>query len=688
MASRSVETSGLLSPEQILSALDEDQQKVARQVTGPLAVRAGAGTGKTRAITYRIAYGVATGGYDASNVMAVTFTKRAAQEMRLRLRDLGVPTAQARTFHSAALRQLHYFWPSAVGGYAPQVIERKASLISAAAHRLNIRSDKDAVRDFAAEIEWAKTSMVDADHYPDVVQRIGRAIPADLTATQMASLIDAYEQAKEERGVIDFGDVLLLTAGILEEREDIRRSVQAQYRHFVVDEYQDVSILQQHLLDLWLGDRHDICVVGDVAQTIYSFAGATPRYLVNFAQAHPGARIVELNRDYRSTPQIVAIANRIVQGNGTTRKALAGSVHLVSQCPSGPGVQWNTYSDDVTEAKEVVEQIRHLLASGTQPADIAILFRMNSQSELYENALAEAGISYVMHGGQKFFEREEIRRAMLLLRKLAASQIPVSDGLGYVVADAVRDLGWNENPPQAGGALRDTWDNLNALVELAKEKDSYSLEAFLAELEERSENQTAPVVDGVTLSTLHASKGLEWEAVFLIGLAEGILPVSMAVTPAQKEEERRLLYVGVTRAQKHLYMSWSRSRADGSRRAQRQRSRLLDGIWPLDQGKGSATSSAQRSISPRARKRTLEEEFAHEHGDEAVARFEMLKAWRLEVAHENEVPAFTILTDQTLRDIAAAEPRTLKQLRAIRGIGDRKLELFGGIILRLLKESR
>lgn len=687
MASRSVETSTLLSPDELLSALDEDQQKVALQVTGPLAVRAGAGTGKTRAITYRIAYGVAAGGYDASNVMAVTFTKRAAQEMRLRLRDLGVPTAQARTFHSAALRQLHYFWPSAVGGHAPQVIERKASLISAAAHRLNIRSDKDAVRDFAAEIEWAKTSMVDADHYPDVVRQIGRSIPADLSSTQMASLIDAYEQAKEERGVIDFGDVLLLTAGILEDREDIRRSVQAQYRHFVVDEYQDVSILQQHLLDLWLGERHDICVVGDVAQTIYSFAGATPRYLINFAQAHPGARIVELNRDYRSTPQIVAIANRVVHSNGSALKALAGSVRLVSQCPSGPGVQWNTYSDDVTEAREVVEHIRQLLVSGIQPADIAILFRMNSQSELYENALAEAGISYVMHGGQKFFEREEIRRSMLLLRRLAASQVPAPDGLASVVSDALRELGWDEAPPQRGGALRDTWDNLNALVELAKEKNSYSLEAFIAELEERSENQTAPVVDGVTLSTLHASKGLEWKAVFLIGLSEGILPVAMAVTPAQKEEERRLLYVGVTRAQKHLFMSWSRSRADGSRRAQRQRSHFLDGIWPQEQGDTSRASTRPISASSKARKRTLDDEFAHEYGCEAVGRYEALKAWRRELAREEEIPAFTILTDQTLRDIAAAQPRTLKQLRAIRGIGDRKLELFGGTILRLLKEN-
>lgn len=682
--------------EELLAALDEDQRKVAQQVTGPLAVRAGAGTGKTRAITYKIAYGVASGAYDAANVLAVTFTKRAAQEMRLRLRDLGVPHAQARTFHSAALRQLKYFWPSAVGGHLPQVIEKKASLLVAAAQRVGLRHDKDAIRDFAAEIEWAKTTMIDAPRYVDAVRTLGREIPGGISATQMASLIDAYEQAKDERGVIDFGDVLLLTAGILEEREDIRRHVHAQYRHFVVDEYQDVSILQQHLLDLWLADRHDICVVGDVAQTIYTFAGASPSFLVNFADRHPGARCVELNRDYRSTPQIVSVANQIVGGNGTTRKPLAGAVRLVAQQPSGAAVTFDTYSDDLSEAQEVAQRISRYIEQGVNASNIAILYRMNSQSEAFEHALAQLGISTVIHGGQRFFEREEVRRAMLIIRQLAATQIPADQGIGQLVADALREIGWSEQAPSSVGALRETWDNLNALVELAKERDTLQLAQFVTELEERAESQTAPSVDGVTLTTLHASKGLEWDTVFLVGAAEGILPISLAKTAAQREEERRLLYVGVTRAQHNLHISWAQGRGDGSRKGNRQRSRLLDGIWPSDRESASRTRhtstgengkpAPSATAAKRQQKRNEEQLFAEEFGEEAVQRYNALRQWRLEVARESNLSAFVVLTDRCLRQIAAAQPKTLKQLRTIRGIGDHKLELYGGQILRVLKE--
>lgn len=675
------------SPEQLLVALDEDQQKVARQVTDPLAVLAGAGTGKTRAITYRLAYGAATGAFDPTNVLAVTFTKRAAQEMRLRLRDLGVPSVQARTFHSAALRQLQYFWPSAVGGRAPEVIERKASLIAAAAARVGIRNDKDAVRDFAAEIEWAKTAMIDADRYPEAVRLIGREAPAGLSTTQMASLIDAYETAKEERGVIDFGDVLLLTAGILEDREDIRRTVRSQYRHFVVDEYQDVSILQQHLLDLWVGDRHDVCVVGDVAQTIYTFAGASPQYLVNFNKRHPGANIIELNKDYRSTPQIVSIANQVV-GGSTTRAGLKGAVRLVSQRPSGAAVCFNTYSDDIDEATKVSEKITEYVKKGISPSRIAILYRINSQSEAYENALAEQGISYIVHGGQRFFEREEIRRALLILRRVALSTPKNDQAVADLVKDSLRELGWSETPPQTGGALRDSWDNLNALVELATQGKHNTLGEFLAELDERMESQTAPVVEGVTLSTLHASKGLEWDVVFLVGAAEGILPISMATTPAQKEEERRLLYVGITRARDYLEISWAQSRGDGSRRANRQRSRLLDGIWPNSEEHSTRRTRHQSPSAPRSQaalKRDAHERFCEEYGEEAIARYEALKQWRLERSKELSVPAFAVFTDQTLRDIAAAQPKTLKQLRFIRGVGDTKLEQFGGDVLRTLR---
>lgn len=276
-----------MSPEELLDALDPDQRSVATQVAGPLAVLAGAGTGKTRAITYRIAYGAAVGAFDPSNVLAVTFTQRAAFEMRHRLAQLGVPKAQARTFHSAALRQLRHFWPTVVGGPLPDIVPHKASLVAASAARLGITIDRTNVRDIAAEVEWAKVSMIDSAHYASRVARLHRDVPAGLDAADMARLLDVYEDAKNERGVIDFEDILIYLCGMLQERADVASIVRKQYRSFVVDEFQDVNLLQARLLDLWLGGRHDVCVVGDVAQTIYSFTGASPEYLTGFGRKHP-----------------------------------------------------------------------------------------------------------------------------------------------------------------------------------------------------------------------------------------------------------------------------------------------------------------------------------------------------------------------------------------------------------------
>lgn len=677
-------------PEQLLDALDEDQRRVAMQVTGPLAVLAGAGTGKTRAITYRIAHGVAVDAFDPANVLAVTFTTRAAAEMRLRLRDLGVPGAQARTFHSAALRQLRYFWPSAIGGRAPDIVERKASLIAAAAARTGLRNDKEAVRDFAAEIEWAKVAMVDAARYPERVRTLGREVPAGLSATQMATLMEAYEEAKNDRGVIDFADVLLIMAGILEQREDIARTVRAQYRHFVVDEYQDVSTLQQHLLDLWRGDRHDICVVGDVAQTIYTFAGASPQHLTSFVKRHPGARVIELNRDYRSTPQIVAVANQVITPGTSSRPgALKGAVRLVSQRPSGSAVHFDTYSDDAAQAQGVARTIASYAAQGIPLANMAILYRVNSQSESFEHELSQAGISYVVHGGLRFFEREDIRRAVLVLRRAALALVSSDEPQGPLpdlVADLLREVGWTSEAPAAGGALRESWDNLNALVELAKDREKVSLSDFVAELEERAESQAAPAVEGVTLSTLHASKGLEWDVVFLVGTAEGTLPISMATTPREREEERRLLYVGVTRARDHLHMSWAKRRSESSHRSVRKRSRLLDGIWPEEAPTVTGASQKAAKTASRLQKKEAQAAFEEESDDATLARFDALKAWRLERARDMSLPAFAVFTDQTLRDIATANPKTLKQLRIIRGVGDTKLQSFGGDVLRVIRD--
>lgn len=666
------ETMGAMNPEELLNALDPDQRAVATQVAGPLAVLAGAGTGKTRAITYRIAYGAAVGAFDPSNVLAVTFTQRAAFEMRHRLAHLGVPKAQARTFHSAALRQLRHFWPTVVGGPLPDVIPHKASLVAASAARLGITIDRTNVRDIAAEVEWAKVSMVDAAHYASRVARLRRDVPAGLDAGDMARLLDVYEDAKNERGVIDFEDILIYLCGMLQERADVASIVRKQYRSFVVDEFQDVNLLQARLLDLWLGGRHDVCVVGDVAQTIYSFTGASPDYLTGFGRKHPGARIVELTRDYRSTPQIVTLANDVLARSSQRE----GTVRLSSQRDGGAQVTYRTYDDDRAEAEGVAASIADLIDAGMAPHSIAVLMRTNGQSQAFEEALGARGIPVAVAGGKPFFARDDVRTAISRLRAAAAAGTDEGSA-GEIVRDVLSGVGWAPEAP-SGQAGSERWSNMNAIVGWADDSQVQTLSAFVAELDERVAYQVEPDKAGVELATIHAAKGLEWDAVFLVGIAEGLLPISYAKTAAAREEERRLLYVAITRARDLLTLSWARSRgADG--RGKRKRSRLLDGIWPEEARVGAPKKKARAST------RALNQAFEEEASPQAIELFGRLKAWRLEVSRQAGVPPFAVFTDQTLRDIAQAMPKNTTQLRVIRGIGDVKVQRFAAPVLALVR---
>ena len=665
-----------MEPAKLLDALDPEQRRVAQQVTGPLVVRAGAGTGKTRAITYKIAYAVASGVYDTHDVLAVTFTTRAASEMSARLRALGVPGVQARTFHSAALRQLRYFWPTAVGGPPPNLVDHKAPLVAAAASRLGLRADKTTVRDLASEIEWAKVSLVSPSDYVQTVTELGRDMPAELTPEQTARLLTVYQNVKSERGVIDFEDVLLLTVGMLAERGDIAAKVRAQYKHFVVDEYQDVSPLQQELLNQWVGSRNNLCVVGDVAQTIYSFTGATSKYLVDFPKRFPGAGEVELVRNYRSSPQVVSLANRIVRNMGRGTSKLQGAVQLQTQREMGKAVQYHVYSDDEAEARAVVQQIIKLRDSGVNLADQAILYRINAQSQAFEQALSEAGIGYLVRGAEKYFNRQEIRKAMVLIRSMAKAGSPIP--LTQAVADAASSVGWTASPPAGTGAVRERWDALDALVKLGEDRaeKGLSLRDFAAELEERAASANAPQINGVTLSSVHAAKGLEWDAVFFVGVSEGLFPISQAQTPRQIAEEQRLAYVAVTRARDHLHVSYAKARSEG-RRSTRKPSRFFDGIWPREVSRTPALSKATG--------RAAAKEFEEEASPEEKELFEKLRTWRAAVAKGISKPAFTVLTDVTLRDTATVRPATVKQLSLIRGIGRVKLDLYGAAILAVVR---
>ena len=682
----------------LLEALDPDQREVAEHLEGPLCVLAGAGTGKTRAITYRIAHGVAAGAYQPTQVLAVTFTARAAGEMRSRLADLGVPGVQARTFHSAALRQLTYFWPTAIGGRRPEIQPYKAPLVGAAARRLGLATDRATVRDLAAEVEWAKVTLTLPEDYAQAATAAGRTGVAGQEPATIAQVLTLYEEAKTERGVIDFEDVLLLQIGILLDREDIASQVRSQYKHFVVDEYQDVSPLQQRLLDLWLGRRRQLCVVGDVSQTIYSFTGATPAFLTGFAGRYEGARTVRLSRDYRSTPQVVSLANRVLAGSrrgGGHLRLPAGAVELIAQRPSGPAVRFETHDDDVSEAQGVVAQVQRLRAEGVPLSQIAVLYRTNSQSEVIEQALASAQIGYLVRGGERFFERDEVKRAMAVILGAARTEKDSLTGeLGHDARMVLAREGWSAEPPAARGAVRERWDSLNALVALADEMAAArgaDLDAFHTELRERADAQNAPVVDGVTLSSLHAAKGLEWDAVLLVGACEGLLPISLAEGQAAIEEERRLLYVGVTRAREHLVISYARARSAGGR-ASRKPSRFLEGIWPQATTEGGRPgrgrgSGGQEGLSSRERSKRAAADFEANSDPATLALFEELRTWRGRVAKERSRPAYTVFADATLRDIAEVKPVSLPQLSLIRGVGATKLQDYGAEVLAVVREG-
>ncbi|WP_407341537.1 ATP-dependent helicase [Pengzhenrongella phosphoraccumulans] len=659
-----------MSADEILEALDPDQRAVALALTGPVCVLAGAGTGKTRAITHRIAYGVRSGVYPPTSVLAVTFTARAAGEMRTRLRELGVGGVQARTFHAAALRQLSFFWPKVVGGAPPRILEHKAPVIAQAAGMLSVSVDRVSVRDLASEVEWSKVSLVSADDYVRATTAIDRPAPAGFDRQTVARLITAYEDVKTERGVIDFEDVLLMLADMLHTRHDVAQEVRHQYRRFVVDEYQDVSPLQQFLLDEWLGGREELCVVGDPSQTIYSFTGASPHHLLTFSKTHPTAQVVRLVRDYRSTPQVVALANRLIAQRGRRN---AQALELIAQRPAGPPVGFTIYDDDESEAAGVAARIGRLLATGTHASEIAVLYRTNAQSEGFEQALAAAGISYLVRGGERFFARREVREAMVLLRgagRSADAETPMPD----VVRDVLLSVGWAEKPPAARGAARERWESMQALVALADDlaaRHQASLRDLVVELDERASAQHAPTVEGVTLASLHAAKGLEWDAVFLASMSEGLMPISLAESDEAIAEERRLLYVGITRAREHLELSYARSRNPGGR-ASRRRTRFLDGLWPDDAGQRRRAAGTARSTSPAL------------SGQYDPVLFERLRDWRAEVALDTDKPAYTVLVDATLAAIAEVRPATTAELAQVKGIGPAKIDRFGPALLALV----
>lgn len=674
--------------EDLLTGLDPEQRQVAQALRGPVYVIAGAGTGKTRAITHRIAYGVATGVYKPTEVLAVTFTTRAAGEMRTRLAQLGAAGVQARTFHSAALRQARYFWPQVYGTQFPEIIASKFGLVAEAAKRIGVPTDTALIRDLSAEVEWAKVSTVRPDDYARAAPQRRRQV-ADLDHPTTGAVLRAYEDVKHERGRIDMEDILLVTAAILADHERIAAEVRRQYRWFVVDEYQDVNPLQSTLLDLWLGGRDDLCVVGDPRQTIYSFAGASARILSGFGRKFAGAERHELVRNYRSTPQIVAAANAVFGPGGE-------GVQLRSQQEPGNPVAYQGYSDEAAEANAVASEIALLRRRGVPYKQIAVLFRINAQSEAFEEALGQHGIPFVLRGVEGFFQRAEVRQAVTLLRGAARA----GEGAGDLVADVravLSTMNHTEEPPSGSGAVRDRWESLHAIVtmaaDLAADQTGADLTALVANLDQRAQQAHAPTADGVTLATLHTAKGLEWDAVFCVGMHEGMMPSVHADTAEAVEEERRLFYVGLTRARHELMISWSATRHRGGR-GNRPPTRFLDSLLPAQhEARQLARSPCQRkvalcrvcrkplAVADRARGRHAD---CPSNYDEQL--FEALRGWRKTESAEQSVPAYVVFTDATLQTIAEIKPASLQQLAGIRGIGQAKLERYGEAVLAVVAD--
>jgi DNA helicase-2/ATP-dependent DNA helicase PcrA len=693
----------------LIAGLDDEQREAVLAGRGPVCVLAGAGTGKTRTITHRIAHLVGAGHVSAGQVLAVTFTSRAAGEMRARLRGIDaasetgarVGAVQALTFHAAARRQLSYFWPRVVGNTGWQLLDSKFSVVAQAASRAKLQVSTDDVRDLASEIEWAKASLITPEQYATAVAEAHRDIPLD--AARVAKVYAGYESQKARNDdvmLLDFDDLLLHTAAAIENDAAVAEEFRDRYRCFVVDEYQDVTPLQQRVLTAWLGGRDDLTVVGDANQTIYSFTGATPRFLLDFSRQFPEAAMVRLERDYRSTPEVVSLANRVI---AAARGRVAGSrLHLIGQRDPGPVPTFSEYPDEVAEAAAVAKSIKKLIEAGVPAAEIAVLYRINAQSEVYEEALTAAGIAFQVRGGEGFFSRQEIRQALLALQRASERSPELPDGgLPEAVRQLLEPLGLTDEPP-TGTKARERWETLTALAELVDEevvaRPELELSALVAELRIRADSRHPPTVQGVTLASLHAAKGLEWDAVFLVGLADGTLPISHALSHGPEseavEEERRLLYVGVTRARVHLALSWALSRTPGGRQS-RKPSRFLNGIAPqTDADTGPSKPKRQRGPASRCRVCNNQlktpaavmlrrcETCSAEIDDELLIQ---LKDWRLRTSKELKVPAYVVFTDNTLIAIAELLPVDEAALTAIPGIGARKLEQFGADVLDLVR---
>ena len=685
----------------MLADLDEEQRAAVLAPPGPLVIIAGAGTGKTRTIVHRLAYRCLEDGLDPASVLAVTHSTKAAGELRDRTRRLGVGDVSARTFHSAARRLLTRHWEATGRGGTLELLDSKYGLIRTVAERLLGPAGTDTVFDLASEIGWAKSRLTTPADYPEAVAQVDRVVPRD--AAEIAQVFALYETEKERIGRIDFEDLLTVASDLLGRHEVVAAEVRQTYRCLVVDEYQDTDPAQQQFLEAVLGGGRDICVVGDPNQSIYQFKGAEPSILGQFASRHPGTTTVRLVRDYRSTPQVVAWANRLI----TARPADA----LVGQRAGGPAPQIAAVENEAAEERFVIRQISRLMAEGTPAQEIAVLYRFNAQSARFEAALTGAGIPYNVADNERFFERPEIREPLKVFGRLARStpDAPGLDLLRQVLVESGFDPA---SPPPGSGAARSRWEAVAALVDLLAHQsgaDEVSAEGLLVEINRRATEAHAPTQGGVTLATLHKSKGLEFDAVFCVALIEGSLPSAYAKSPEQLEEERRLFYVGLTRARVHLFVSWSKERPGPKGQIWKGRpSHFLDELepppapksaWVAGRRAGPQRSAGSSIPSPSTcaqcgsdlkgmpARRLGRCSLDCLTGDHARLA-EVLMAWRIEVAATMGMPINDLASDRALFAIISDPPGTHFELHSVAGLYQPGLGTFGrGLVDRVRRNA-
>ena len=633
--------------EDAFEGLNEAQKEAVEAVRGPVVILAGAGTGKTTTITRRIAHQVSSGTFEPDQILAVTFTQKAAREMRDRLERLHVRGVRALTFHAEALAQFRRFSPD-----QPEILGGKGQLLHRIAQSLPMPHKFTALRDLAGEIEWAKNRRIGARDYLDKVGDHRTPIPPDL----MHRVYVTYEKRKRAAGLIDFEDLLEHTIRTLQDDTRALGVVRSRYSAFTVDEYQDVNLLQQTLLDLWLGARDDVCVVGDDYQSIFGFTGASPEYLLRFANRWDHTLVVTLEENHRSTPQVLEVANRLVPRLGGSAKRLRPTLE------PGPNPAVRQFPSGAAEVGWIVGEVRRLHEAGTPWEEIAVLYRINGRSEDYEEAFAHAGIPYQVRDGS-FLQRPAARAV------LSRARLATDDTVAVTVERLVRELGYDPQGKYEGGDEATRQADLERILKLAQEFPGEGMEAFVADL--RARFAADDEGRGVQLMTIHRAKGLEFEAVFMPRLEDKELPFALAKTEAEVAEERRLLYVGITRAKRTLHLTYALAR-DGERRAKPRPSPFLQELRTAGEA-APAPAREARTASVTALPRT--------------PLFERLREWRRGVAAEAGLPPYVVFHDTTLAHIAEAKPESRAELRSIPGVGPLKMQRYGEALLEIVQAA-